>query len=161
MSAHISHPITITALQMPRASTSLSSGRGVRHAPPSSKPSRCLALMRSSESFGETSRDGVGNIGIAGLRPPDVCTVALPRLFLGHTTGRCSIPIAAASFGWFTAHQTRPLCMLSVTRKGIGFGMTEQWPNKSLEPTAVPLLSLARLPFRATGSSGCGSALIR
>jgi hypothetical protein len=34
-------------------------------------------------------------------------------------------------------------------------------PNKSLEPTAAPLLGLARLPFRATGSSGCGSALIR
>ena len=35
------------------------------------------------------------------------------------------------------------------------------WPNKSLEPTAAPLMGLARLPFRATGSSGCGSALIR
>jgi hypothetical protein len=35
------------------------------------------------------------------------------------------------------------------------------WPNKSLEPTADPLLSLVRLPFRAAGSSGCGSALIR
>jgi hypothetical protein len=34
-------------------------------------------------------------------------------------------------------------------------------PNKSLEPTAAPLLGLARLPFRAAGSSGCGSALIR
>jgi hypothetical protein len=35
------------------------------------------------------------------------------------------------------------------------------WPNKSLEPTAAPLMGLARLPFRAAGSSGCGSALIR
>jgi hypothetical protein len=34
-------------------------------------------------------------------------------------------------------------------------------PNKSLEPTATPLLGLARLPFRAAGSSGCGSAFIR
>jgi hypothetical protein len=34
-------------------------------------------------------------------------------------------------------------------------------PNQSLEPTAAPLLGLARLPFRASGSSGCGSALIR
>jgi hypothetical protein len=34
-------------------------------------------------------------------------------------------------------------------------------PNKSLEPTAAPLLGLARLPFRAAGSSGCGSAFIR
>jgi hypothetical protein len=34
-------------------------------------------------------------------------------------------------------------------------------PNKSLEPTAAPLSSLARLSFRAAGSSGCGSALIR
>jgi hypothetical protein len=31
----------------------------------------------------------------------------------------------------------------------------------SLEPTAAPLSGLARLPFRAAGSSGCGSALIR
>jgi hypothetical protein len=48
-----------------------------------------------------------------------------------------------------------------------------QTPNQSLEPkirtnyelfasrTAAPLLGLARLPFRAAGSSGCGSALIR
>jgi hypothetical protein len=35
------------------------------------------------------------------------------------------------------------------------------WPNKSLEPTAAPLSGLARLPFRAAGSSGCGSAFIR
>ena len=35
------------------------------------------------------------------------------------------------------------------------------WPNKSLEPTAAPLLGLVRLPFRAAGSSRCGSALIR
>jgi hypothetical protein len=34
-------------------------------------------------------------------------------------------------------------------------------PNKSLEPTADPLSGLARLPFHAAGSSGCGSALIR
>ena len=34
-------------------------------------------------------------------------------------------------------------------------------PNKSLEPTAAPLSGLARLPFRAAGSSRCGSALIR
>ena len=34
-------------------------------------------------------------------------------------------------------------------------------PNKSLEPIAAPLSGLARLPFRAAGSSGCGSALIR
>jgi hypothetical protein len=38
---------------------------------------------------------------------------------------------------------------------------SEQSPNKSLEPTAAPLSGLARLPFRATASSGCGSALIR
>jgi len=31
----------------------------------------------------------------------------------------------------------------------------------TLEPTAAPLWGLARLPFRAAGSSGCGSALIR
>jgi len=37
--------------------------------------------------------------------------------------------------------------------------MSELPPNKSLEPTAAPLLGLARLPFRAAGSSGCGSAL--
>jgi hypothetical protein len=34
-------------------------------------------------------------------------------------------------------------------------------PNKSLEPTAAPLMGLARLPFRAAGSSACGSAFIR
>jgi hypothetical protein len=34
-------------------------------------------------------------------------------------------------------------------------------PNQSLEPTAAPLLGLARLPFRAVGSSRCGSAFIR
>jgi hypothetical protein len=34
-------------------------------------------------------------------------------------------------------------------------------PSQSPEPTAAPLSGLARLPFRAAGSSGCGSALIR
>jgi hypothetical protein len=34
-------------------------------------------------------------------------------------------------------------------------------PNKSLEPTAAPLSDLARIPFRAVGSSRCGSAFIR
>jgi hypothetical protein len=34
-------------------------------------------------------------------------------------------------------------------------------PDKSLEPTAAPLSGLARLPFRAAGSSRSGSALIR
>jgi hypothetical protein len=41
------------------------------------------------------------------------------------------------------------------------FPMKPLSPNKSLEPTADPLLGLARLPLRAAGSSGCGSALIR
>ena len=34
-------------------------------------------------------------------------------------------------------------------------------PNKSLEPTAAPLFGLARLLFRAAGSSGCGLTFIR
>jgi hypothetical protein len=33
-------------------------------------------------------------------------------------------------------------------------------PNKSLEPTAAPRTGLARLPFRAAGSSTCGSAWV-
>jgi hypothetical protein len=39
--------------------------------------------------------------------------------------------------------------------------MIAKTPNKSLEPTAAPLLGLARLPFRAVGFSGCGSAFVR
>jgi hypothetical protein len=35
------------------------------------------------------------------------------------------------------------------------------WFNKSLEPIAAPLSGFAPLPFRAAGSSGCGSALTR
>ncbi len=36
--------------------------------------------------------------------------------------------------------------------------MMIQWSNKTLEPTAAPFTGLARLQFRAAGSSGCGSA---
>lgn len=39
----------------------------------------------------------------------------------------------------------------------MGLTMTR---NNSLEPAVAPLLGLARLPFRAVGSSRCGSALI-
>jgi hypothetical protein len=41
------------------------------------------------------------------------------------------------------------------------FGERHLWPNKLLEPTAAPLPGLAQFPFRAAGSSGCGSAFIR
>ncbi|MGI8966941.1 MAG: hypothetical protein ACR2H1_12765, partial [Limisphaerales bacterium] len=41
------------------------------------------------------------------------------------------------------------------------YRMKEFSHRLSLEPTAARLSGLARLPFRAAGSSGCGSAFIR
>jgi hypothetical protein len=52
-------------------------------------------------------------------------------------------------------------CCSSATSVEFDFEEMNRMPNKSLEPTAAPLMGLARLAFRADGSSGCGSALIR